>query len=421
MNYPQALEALERRQETKIELGLDRVRRHLARLKNPHKGLSCIHVAGTNGKGSVCAILDSVLRKAGYKTGFYYSPHLFDVRERIRINGRWIARADFARLMVRTLQTDPGNRLTYFELLTSVAFQWFKENSVDVAILETGLGGRLDATNVIDKPLASAIASIALDHTQFLGSTLSAIAREKAGIIKPGRPVFCPNLDTAALRVIAGRARALRSPLMIVPQSYETIDMDWRSNLQILRDSQGVLFPLSLLGGCQASNVSLVRSILDRLRGRFKVSEAAWKAGLASLHWPGRFEVREVGRKIAVLDGAHNPEAMRQFAETWKSSPWSGGRTRWILGIMKDKDVKGLLKPLAAHCRDVVAVEPLSPRALNAAELARQIRRLAPRSRVIVGGKPEDAIAAWRKQRGGPQTAVICGSFYLVGRAARLL
>lgn len=421
MNYRQALRALELRQETRIELGLDRFRRHMVRLGSPQKDLRCIHVAGTNGKGSTCAILESVLRKAGHRVGFYSSPHLSDVRERIKVNGREIGRSHFSRLLARTLRADAESRLTYFELLTSVAFQWFAENSVDFAVLETGLGGRLDATNVIEKPLAAVITSIDLDHMQFLGSTVAAIAREKAGIIKPGRPVFCPELNPRARRVIALRARRLKAPLIIAPRSYQTAGIDWRANRQFLKDSSGRRLSLSLLGSRQAVNVSLARAVVDYLRGELQVGETAWKAGLSSVHWPGRFEVIALGDKTAVLDGAHNPEATLHLARTWEDCPWRSRPARWIMGVMKDKDVAGVLKPLSAYWRDVVAVVPRSPRALDAASLARQIRRFSPRARVSVSGAPESAIGDWLKQRGGPKTAVICGSFYLVGQASELL
>src|SRR5208282_6773973 len=182
MKFRRALEILTARQETRIQLGLTRVRRHLKSLGDPQEAFDSIHVAGTNGKGSVCAFLDSVLREAGFKVGLYISPHLESILERIRVNGRWIPPKDFARLMERTLRREAGNRLTYFELVTSIAFQYFQESKVDIAVLETGLGGRYDATNVVQKPLATLIPTVDYDHMDFLGWTLASIAREKAGI-----------------------------------------------------------------------------------------------------------------------------------------------------------------------------------------------------------------------------------------------
>ena len=316
MNFPAARRALERRQEARIELGLDRVRAHLERLGRPQAGLAVIHVAGTNGKGSTCAILESVLRRAGYRTGFYLSPHLSDVRERVRVDGRWIPEKDFARLMGRTLSADRDGALTYFELLTSVAFQWFSERRVDAAILEAGLGGRLDATNIVECPAASVITSIALDHMQFLGGTLAEIAGEKAGIIKAGCPVYCADLPPAALRVVREQARRLDAPLTVVDRPWRGVSCSWERNLQVLRGPKGAKAELHLMGDGQGGNVALARAVLDGLQPVLPVRENAWREGLASVRWPGRFEVRAFRGRRAVLDGAHNPEAMANLART---------------------------------------------------------------------------------------------------------
>lgn len=426
MNYPQALKALEDRQEARIELGLPRVVRHLERLGSPQRGLACVHVAGTNGKGSVCAMLESVLRGAGYRTGLYVSPHLFDVRERISAGGRRISEADFARLMSRALKADPGKKLTYFELLTSVAFQYFAERKVEVAVLETGLGGRLDATNVIERPLACVITSVDFDHMRFLGRRLEDIAAEKAGIIKAGCPVVCPKLPPAALKVVKSRAKEVGAPLTVVRRPYKTVRVDWEKQRQVLEDPQGRRYPLGLLGRIQAYNVALARAALDQLRGVLPVRDSAWKS-LSRVRWPGRFEVRRIGSKTVVLDGAHNPEAMRRLAGTWEDSPWSLRKARWIIGVMKDKDASGILEPVSRHLREVVTVRPPSPRAMDPVALARLVRRRAPWAHVAAERDCETALGAWlggpngKNRPGTPRTAVVCGSFYLVGRAARML
>ena len=422
MTYAQALEALEARQEAVVSLGLSRVRRHLRRLGEPQKNLACLHVAGTNGKGSVCAILESVLRRAGYSTGLYTSPHLSNVRERIRVAGQAISEADFARLLARALAADRGNDLTYFELLTSVAFQHFARKRVDVAVLETGLGGRLDATNVVEKPLASVITSIDFDHMNFLGTTLAEIAAEKAGIIKPGRPVFCPALPRAAMKAVAARSRALRAPLGVVRRPFGIARTHWPENRQTLITEEGLRFDLSLLGDRQARNAALARAVLAGVSRSLPVPETAWSQGLSSTVWPGRFEVRRLGAKTAILDGAHNPEAIRNFRRTWQASPFCRGRVRWIIGIMRDKDAARMLRVLAPFLGEVVTVRPPSPRALDALELAREVRRLAPSARVSVESDCETAARAWLEGgRGAPPVAVFCGSFYLVGRAAKAL
>jgi dihydrofolate synthase/folylpolyglutamate synthase len=420
MTFAHALAVLEARQEVRIELGLGRLRRHLKSLGDPQERLRCFHVAGTNGKGSVCAVLESVLRSAGYKTGLYTSPHLVNVRERIRLAGRDVSRADFARFMGRTLKADPRGRLTYFELLTSVAFQAFAQAGVDVVVLETGLGGRLDATNVIKNPVAALITSIELDHTAFLGASLGRIAAEKAGIFKPGCPAFSPSLPPAALRSISGRARAVDAPLVVVAKAWQARNHDWQGNSQILISGRRRC-KLGLLGARQGRNVALVEAALRSTKAEFPVSPEAWRRGLESVRLAGRFEVLRVGKKTAILDGAHNPEAVAQLVGTLRVSPWRAGDFLWILGVVKDKDWRGIVRKIAPLLREVVVVRPPSPRALDALILAGEIRRQAPRARVNVESDPDTALRRWLSRGGGPRAAVVAGSFYLVGRARRLL
>ena len=419
MNFAAAVAALEARQEARIELGLERVRDHLQRLGSPHEALRCVHVAGTNGKGSTCAILESVLRAAGLKTGLYTSPHLSDVRERVRVDGEPISRQDFAELMNVTLSEDLARRLTYFELLTSLAFQWFTRRRCDVVVLETGLGGRLDATNVIGAPLASVITSIDFDHTQFLGRTLRSIASEKAGIIKAGRPALCGPMAPEALAVMRARAEEVGARLSVV-KPWRIAAVDWRRGRQTLLEGRKRR-TLSLLGERQGVNAALARAALDS--AGLEVSPAAWREGLANARWPGRFEVIFSPKKghVAVLDGAHNPQASKALAETWKRSPWSRGSARWIIGLMSDKDAAGVLSPLAPFLKDVVCVAPRSPRALEAGRLAEAVRAAAPRAEVRVAPSPKAALDEWRGAPAGPKAAVVCGAFYLVGEAREIL
>ena len=327
MNYRQALVALDARQETRIELGLDRVRERLRRLGDPQKRLRCFHVAGTNGKGSVCAMLEAALRAGGYKTGLYTSPHLSSVRERIKVRGKSISRNDFAHSLKTALNADPERKLTYFELLTIAAFDHFAAQSCDVVVLETGLGGRLDATNVIEKPLASIITSIGFDHMAFLGKTLTAIAREKAGIAKPGVPLLCPRLAPAALREIKRAARGAGAPLTVVERGWAVIKRDWPRGRQVLRSPLGPI-ELSLLGDRQGMNAALVLAALRAVSRDLPVDDAAFSRGLRRVTCRGRFEVRRLGAKTAILDGAHNAEAAAHLARTWRASPWAGRPAR---------------------------------------------------------------------------------------------
>ena len=410
MTYAGALAVLEERQETKIVLGLGRVRAHLSRVGNPHLAVPAFHVAGTNGKGSTCAMLASVLSAAGYRTGLYVSPHLLCVRERITVNGRPISEKSFSREMARALAADPKKKLTYFELLTSIAFQYFAAEKCGVMVLETGLGGLLDATNVVPAPLAAIVTSVDYDHQAYLGRTLSAIARQKAGIFKAGRPAVRPDLPV--LRRVAARGIPI-----IVRRPWVSERTDWTRGRQVLRAPSGRSYALSLLGSRQGWNAALARAAVDA--SGLVVTEKDWIRGLANVSWHGRFEPIELGKKTLIIDGGHNPEAARALAATWKSSPYSRRPARWILGIMKDKDTRGVLAPLASGLRDVVVVRPPSPRALDPLELARLVRRAAPKAQVTIESDPATAIASWRRDKNSPAVAVCAGSLYLAGAALR--
>ena len=423
MTYRQALTALEARQETRVELGLGRVRAHLAALGDPHKRLRCFHVAGTNGKGSTCAMLSAALRAAKYKVGLYTSPHLFDVRERIEVNGRSIGRDQFARAIERALAAEKADaKLTYFELLTVAAFLHFSAEACDVVVLETGLGGRLDATNVMERPLACVITSIGYDHMGFLGTTLGKIAAEKAGIAKNGVPLICARLKKTAMRAVRGAAKRAGAPLTVVSRPWPPIGngTNWSLGQQGFSAPFGAV-RLGLLGEKQGMNGALVYYALKAAARKFPVTDAQLRRGFRRVAWSCRFEVLRLGNKTAILDGAHNPEAMENLARTWKRSPLAARRALWVVGVLRDKDARALLRPIAPFMREAVAVSPPSPRALSSAELAKLIRSQAPRARVDVEPDAGAALRRWRREPTAARTAVVCGSFYLVGRAAKAL
>ncbi|MCM2305165.1 MAG: bifunctional folylpolyglutamate synthase/dihydrofolate synthase [Elusimicrobia bacterium] len=410
MTFAAALAVLEERQETKIVLGLGRVRAHLAALGDPHLAVPAFHVAGTNGKGSTCAMLASVLTASGRRTGLFISPHLLDVRERITVDGRKISEAEFARLMTRALAADKKKHLTYFELLTSIAFQHFAAKKCAVMVLETGLGGRLDATNVVPAPLAAIVTSIGYDHQAYLGETLAAIARQKTGIFKADRPAVRPDLPVLRRAALRGRPVVVRAP-------WKTLRTDWARGRQTLRAPSGRSYALSLLGSRQGRNAALARAAIEA--SGLEVSERAWTLGLSRVSWPGRFEAIRLGGKTLIVDGGHNPEAAGALAATWKSSPFSRRPARWIMGIMKDKDTRGVLSPLAPFIKEAVLVRPPSPRALDPLDFAEHVRRAAPKAHVTIERDPATAIAAWRKDKKSPKVAVCAGSLYLAGAALK--
>lgn len=416
LSFKEAVGALERRQETRIRFGLARIRRLLARLEDPQEAFASVHVAGTNGKGSVCAMLDSVLRASGKRVGLYTSPHLDDVRERIRVGGRCIPRPAFARCLGRVLaaETEP---LSYFELLTAAAFLHFRDSGVEVAVLETGLGGRLDATNVVKRPAACAISAIDLDHTDWLGGTLTAVAREKAGILKRGVPAFTVELKPAALKELARVARKVGAPLERVPgrAGWRTVRVDWRRGRQLLSGPRGRRLWVGLLGAAQVRNVALVA----RIAGALGLSERSLVMGLASVRWPGRFEVLRRGRRRVILDGAHNPQAMDQFCRTLAASPWGRSPKLFVVGVLRDKDYRRMVGRLAPLVEKAVAVRPPSPRALEPGRLAAELHAAAPGARITAVSDAAEAIEAWRAN--GSPVACVVGSFYLVGAARRAL
>jgi dihydrofolate synthase/folylpolyglutamate synthase len=444
--------ALQARGRFGIRLGLARVRALLRALGEPHRDLPGALVAGTNGKGSVQAIVASVLRAAGRRVGQTPSPHLVTYRERVLVDGRPIAPADFAELVERVLAAEAGlahrhGHATEFELLTAAAFAWFQEARVDVGAIEVGMGGRLDATNAWDGGVA-AISNVDWDHVGILGPTLEAIAREKAAIIKPGDRAVT-GADGPGLTVVRARCRALGVPLReaTVPG---VANMD-RSGLGLRVPELGPLH-LSLLGRHQAANAGVALGILADLEaaGIAAVDETQIRQGFATVRWPGRLELLAIGddgragraqtaaptpgSPDLLLDGAHNVAGIASLvAAVEELRPLlSDGRPTALLGILADKDVAGVAEALlAADWVDgarIITTRVAMPRALPAVELADALRvaaagRSGPAPRVeAIDLLPEALGAAMStaREEGGP--LIVCGSLYLVGEVrGRLL
>ncbi|MBI5245358.1 MAG: bifunctional folylpolyglutamate synthase/dihydrofolate synthase [Elusimicrobia bacterium] len=421
--YEQALEFLDLRRETVWDLGLGRIREIEERLGNPHRAVPCVHVAGTNGKGSFCALLASVLKEAGCRTGLYTSPHLCDVRERIQVDGVPVSEEDFGRAIaaVREAESEPA---TYFEALTAAAFRHFQLAGADIAVVEAGLGGRLDATNILEDPLLTVITSIGFDHAEHLGSTLSAIAAEKAGILKRG-PCLCADVPEEALAAIRGRAAQTGCELAAPAVRLKTIRSDWRRGRQEVDGPFGRA-KLNLLGRAAAANAALAVDAAGILNSRgLSIRPEALRAGFEAAVWPGRFQVIDMGRfsressgRTLVLDGAHNPQALEAFLSTWSDSPFARSRAVFMVGMMKDKDHESMLRLLAPHARRVLAVRPESPRALAPAILADRLKSLGCEA-LGAAQSPQEALEAWLES--GYPVGVACGSFYLVGGLLRAL
>ena len=359
-----SIRRLERQPEDQLHPGLTRFRRVLKTLGNPEQALQVVHVAGTNGKGSVCALLESVLRQAGYRVGLYTSPHLIRLEERIQINRASISTTHLDQTLSHVFQAErrAGTALSYFERITAAAFLYFKSQHPDVVILETGMGGRWDATNVLPHPLACVITPIALDHTRWLGNTLSKIADEKAGIFKMGTPVLTTATAPAALRVLHQAAQHQRTVLWSSPRDFEGTaeSVNWkkgemrvsiRSHAASWRD-----FAISMMGRHQAQNASLAVSALEALRPFFPWTNNDLRIGLHQAKWPGRWELlaRFAGRKVLYADGAHNPQGIEALIQTLESSPWSRSqRTLWFT-CFEDKDIDSMARRLAVVFSRVV-------------------------------------------------------------------
>jgi len=325
MGYLKYLQSLEK---FGIHLGLDRINILLQKLGNPHLKFKSIHVAGTNGKGSTCAMIASILKEASYRVGLYTSPHLFDYTERIKINGRDISKKKFSEGIRRVRKAAEGMREkpTVFEVITAVAFWYFAKEKVDYAVVEVGMGGRLDATNVIT-PLVSVITNIDYEHTEVLGKSLSRIAREKTGIIKPGVPVVTTETKAEPIRVMKAVAEKNGSVLIAVSGKLSAVSSN-------------------LIGTHQKLNAACAVAAL-RLAG-IKVSKTAIATGLQKVQWPARFQV--ISRKpLTIIDGAHNPAGIEVLTKSLKSL-FPGKRFSFVIGVQKDKNARAMLsrlKPLA--------------------------------------------------------------------------
>ncbi|HXA44270.1 MAG TPA: folylpolyglutamate synthase/dihydrofolate synthase family protein [Candidatus Angelobacter sp.] len=383
--------------------GLEPTRKLAALAGNPQDKLRLIHVAGTNGKGSTCAILESIYRAAGLRVGLFTSPHLVSFRERIQVNRQCISEDDIVRLVGEVRLANRENEATLFEFTTVIALKFFAEQACDLVIWETGLGGRLDATNIVS-PLASVITNIALDHQQWLGDTLDKIAAEKAGIIKPGIPVITAA-EPPALGVIEAVARAQNAPLTkINPPATSARQSD-------------LIASLPLAGDHQKLNAALALATVEVLQPRMCVSEAALRQGLASVSWPGRLQLiqRQDGQRI-LLDGAHNLAGAKVLSEALASHFPAGKRTL-ILGILQDKNWQPICEQLAPLAEKIITVPVASTRTASPAELAGVCRAIHPAAEIVCADSLKEAF----EQCAGEAFVVLTGSLYLVGEAMELL
>ena len=400
MKYTEALAWLYSLQRFGIKLGLENIRRLIAELDVDLVNARVIHVAGTNGKGSVCAMIDSICRAQKYRTGLFISPHLVTFRERICIDGEMISENEVAAGLtnIRKLVADWEPHPTFFEIATALALKYFTEAKTNIVILETGLGGRLDATNAVQSNVA-VITPIALDHEQWLGDSLEKIANEKAGIIKAQTPVVSGPQLPEAERVIRGRATECEAPLQFVTETYDKSPIALRGEHQKLN---------------AAIAIAAIKALkLDRLKrsslaGQGIDIDSAIGRGLATVDWPGRFQCWD---KRTVIDGAHNPAAARILTQTWREI-FGDERATMILAILADKDLPGICEALAPIADSVLLPNIRSERAADPVELQTILVDLGCKSEIF--SSFADAFDKAREKR---DPILITGSLHFAGEA----
>ena len=422
---------------------LERIERLLKRIGSPQERIPAIHIAGTKGKGSTAAMVDSILQASGIRSGLFTSPHIEQFEERMRVSGRMPHPDQLTRLVSKLAEilheseVESSDRVpTFFEITTLLAWMMFDEEGVEIAVLETGLGGRLDCTNVCC-PLVTVITSIGLDHTHILGDTLSLIAAEKAGILKAGVPVVQGQLPEVADIVVTARAKELGCRQFICGREFAW-HVDHNDNqlsgrqrsqkilvLTPTRNYDGLTIPL--LGQHQAHNASLAVMTAELLRdaGYRQIDDAAVSQGLRTTHWPLRFEVFDQNPTI-VLDAAHNPDSMKAVASVLAGSEWSNRRRVLVFAASADKDAQSMIQIICPHFDDVVFTRFLgNPRSRQPEELLSIAEPLqddrTPVTRCHVAQNPSDALQDARELAGLNGLVIVTGSIFLASEVRSLL
>jgi dihydrofolate synthase / folylpolyglutamate synthase len=397
-----------------VHLGLERIHQLLQKLDNPHQQVPIIHIAGTNGKGSVCAYLSSVLTEAGYRVGRYTSPHLIDWTERICINQKPISPTELQQCLQRVVAATQNNTETptQFEIITAAAWLYFAEQKTDIAVIETGLGGRLDATNVCETPLASVITSISLEHWQILGPTVADIAGEKAGILKAKCPAVIGELPESARIVVEKRIQELDCPATWVKPA---IDLGQGfAEYQLNQNAVKIKYQLPLLGKFQLMNSAIAIATLQILQNQgWQISPTAIENGIAKTQWPGRLQQTTWKSRNILIDGAHNPAAaiaLREYVDRLNNHP---SPINWVIGILATKDCDDILKALLKKGDRLYLVPVPDQNSSSPAELAALAQIICPELTLCQAFS--DLTTALDAAVTGDNLTILCGSLYLVG------
>ena len=391
-------------------------------IENPQNDFDVIHVAGTKGKGSTCAMIASILIAQGYRVGLYTSPHMIDFSERIQIDNLQINHADFVEL-IGDLRDDIERvrNISTFEITTALAFKYFSNKNVDIAIVEVGMGGRLDATNIVD-PLLTVITSISLDHTNILGDTIPKIAYEKAGIIKKGIPVVLGRQTQEAKNVIFDVAKRNESPIMDVFNQYHweqkaySLDSQQFKIIQLNQRIQSLtIFDMKLLGDHQLDNATTAYAVIDHLREHYEISENSVKKGFQNTRWPGRFEII-CKEPLIIVDGAHNPDSFEKLSQTIEKF-LNGLNITLIFGASEDKDIGEMIRYISPYVDSIIFTKSDHPRAMTEKEIKERLGMMVPEPFIFCG--IDELIDETIKNEKG--TYIASGSIFIAGAVKEIL
>lgn len=417
MNYQQAMEYISNLELNKGSvLGLEPIRNLLKRLGNPQDELSVIHIAGTNGKGSTQAFLLGVLKEAGYQVGSYISPTIFQYRERIQIGGTYISEEEISALFTRIvpiveeMKANGEGSPTAFEIETAISFLYFKEKKVDFVLLETGLGGREDATNVVLKPICSVITNVSMDHMGILGNTLEEIAREKAGIIKEGCPIILGINEERVVKVVSQVAKEKQAPLYFVKKELLTLKQSGITK-QTLSYKEYEEIDISLGGNYQIDNAATALEVLSYLKTRYPITEPNIRAGMSKTKWQGRFEVIKE-RPLVIRDGAHNEAAARALEESIKEH-FTNKKITYIMGMLRDKEFKKVTAITAPYASRIYTISTQGKRGLEAKVLAKEAKQYC--ENVIPLASPKKALEEAIHSCELEEVIIIFGSLSYIG------
>ena len=431
MNYDQALSYIESIEKFGIDLGLDRMKQLMDRLGNPQDKLKYVHVAGTNGKGSTVAFISNILMAAGYKTGIYISPSLDRFTKRIQVNGREIDKDELCILTqkvkdaAQSMVKDGLSMPTEFEQVNAIAFLYYEHEKCDFVVLEVGLGGRIDSTNIIKAPEVAVIASIGFDHMQYLGDTLPKIAGEKAGIMKSGTDVVVYDQAPEVMDVFKSVAKEKGCNLFISGKPKDEKAVKYDLNGQTFEYEPGFgpcvnsTYQISLLGDYQIRNASLAISavLILQNKGYDRITDKAIRQGLLDTRWEGRFELLQDKPKV-IVDGAHNPDGIRVLCSSIKRL-FPDQKIVFIAGVLADKDYESMMKEIAPYGKIFHTITPPNKRALSAEDLAKTFESFG--ARAVCHKSVKEALDAAMKE--ADENDVICafGSLYYIGEIRKLI